>query len=192
MGTIDRLPEAKASLNSIVDRIAADDLPAAPVSKVRRDRMRFELEPFHRDVPDDDLLASLKIAYAKATAAGKALTFRTYREVGQYHPSTIVARFGTWNEALQRAGLPLNEEKGVPIKVLFDNLKQVWIAKGKQPVYRDMNAPPSEYAASTYNARFGGCAPPSRNSWQRWLMKNSFLRKKWQPARYRQRPASPL
>ncbi len=118
--------------------------------------MRFELEPFNRDVPDDQLLENLKAAYAEVIAAGRTLTFRAYREVGMYHPSTIIARFGSWNDALQRAALPLNEEKGVPIEALFDNLKVVWIAKGRQPVYRDMNAPPSEYAASTYNARFGG------------------------------------
>ena len=38
----------------------------------------------------------------------------------------------------------------------FDNLKLVWIAKGKQPVYRDLNGPPSQFTASTYNDRFGG------------------------------------
>jgi len=118
--------------------------------------MKFELEPFNRSVPDGRLLESLKSAYSEVTASGKALTFRAYIEVGHYHSSTIIARFGSWNAALQLAGLPLNEEKGVPIETLFDNLKLVWIAKGRQPVYRDMSSPPSEYTASTYNARFGG------------------------------------
>ncbi len=32
----------------------------------------------------------------------------------------------------------------------------MWIAKGKQPVYRDMSILPSQYTASVYNDRFGG------------------------------------
>jgi hypothetical protein len=116
--------------------------------------MNFELDEFNRHVPDQDLLDDLKAANVKA--AGKSLTFRSYREFGRYSPSTINVRFGSWNNALLKAGLVPVEEKNVPIETLFDNLKIVWIAKGKQPVYRDMSAPPSVYTGSTYNARFGG------------------------------------
>lgn len=118
--------------------------------------MSFQLEPFNRNVPDELLLADLVAAHASLKASGRALTFRAYREVGKYAPSTINDRFGSWNMALQRANLVPHEEKNTPIEALFDNLRIVWIAKGKQPVYRDMNAPPSQYTASTYNARFGG------------------------------------
>jgi hypothetical protein len=118
--------------------------------------VKFELEPFNRNVPDEDLLLDLRSAYSNLKMAGKTLTFRTYGEVGKYAASTINVRFGSWNAALQRAGLPLHEEKDIPIDALFDNLKLVWIAKGRQPVYRDMNLAPSQYTASTYHARFGG------------------------------------
>jgi hypothetical protein len=116
--------------------------------------MRFELDQFNRHVPDQELLDDLKAANVKA--AGKPLTFRSYREFGRYSPSTICERFGSWNNALIQAGLVPAEEKFIPIEALFDNLKIVWIAKGRQPVYRDMSAPPSQYTGSTYNARFGG------------------------------------
>ena len=115
----------------------------------------FELQPFHRNVSDDDLLADLVASHTKLKASGKPLTFRNYREVGKYSPSTINDRFGSWNRALEQAGLSTREEKNIPIEALFDNLKLVWIAKGQQPAYRDMNSPPSQYSASTYNARFG-------------------------------------
>ena len=118
--------------------------------------MRFELEQFNRDVADEDILSDLTFAHQQLKAAGKALTFRSYRDVGKYAPSTIATRFGTWNDALQRAGLDLHEEKNVSVEALFDNLKIVWIAKGRQPVFRDMNRPPSQYTGSTYDARFGG------------------------------------
>jgi len=118
--------------------------------------MKFELEQFNRDVADEDLLTDLIAAYLQLKLAGKALTFRSYRDVGKYAPATIAKRFGTWNDALQRAGVDLNEEKNVSVEALFDNLKIVWIAKGRRPVFRDMNRAPSQYAASTYDARFGG------------------------------------
>jgi hypothetical protein len=118
--------------------------------------MTFELQPFNRNVSDEMLLNDLIAAHSTLQSIESRLTFRTYKTVGKYSPSTITARFGTWNHAMQRAGLRLNDEKYVSVDSLFDNLRIVWIAKGRQPVYRDMNAPPSEYAGSTYNARFGG------------------------------------
>ncbi|QWY74210.1 homing endonuclease associated repeat-containing protein [Ferrovum myxofaciens] len=47
-------------------------------------------------------------------------------------------------------------ERNISTEALFDNLKLVWIAKGKQPVFRDMSVPPSQYTAQTYTTRFGG------------------------------------
>lgn len=118
--------------------------------------MVFALEPFNRDVPEDSLLADLVSAHAALLAAGKSLTYRNYEKVGAYSASTLAARFGSWNAALQRAGLPPIEEKNVPEEALFDNLRLVWISLGKQPTFRDMSAAPSRYTASTYAARFSG------------------------------------
>ena len=118
--------------------------------------MAFSLKPFNRDVPDELLLADLNTAHAKLLAAGKALTYRTYRDFGQYSASTLAARFGSWNAALRRAGLSPGEEKNIPDDALFENLRLVWITRSRQPTFRDMNAVPSRYTASTYAARFGG------------------------------------
>jgi len=121
--------------------------------------MKFELALFNRNVADDDLLRDLIAANAKVQEQGKRLTFRSYKEHGKYSADTIAARFGSWNDGLRRAGLAPIEEKNVSIEALFDNLKNVWIAKGKQPVYRDMGASPSQYTASIYSDRFGGWRP---------------------------------
>ena len=118
--------------------------------------MKFELDRFNRNVSDEDLLNDLISAEASLKATGKPLTFRTYREVGRFSPSTINDRFGSWNLALQKAGISLHEQKHVSVELLFDNLKLVWISKGRQPVFRDLSQPPSCYTASTYAARFGG------------------------------------
>ena len=123
--------------------------------------MKFELKPFNRNVPDAELLADLVSAHAQLSSEGKSFTFRNYKLVGRYGTSTINDRFGSWNRALQKAGITLHEEKNVAIEALFDNLKLVWIAKGKQPTFRDMSVQPSRYTASIYSARFG--------SWRRAL-----------------------
>jgi hypothetical protein len=118
--------------------------------------MKFELDSFNRNVPDEELLKNLVATDVMLRAQGKTLTFRSYKNFGKYSASTIAVRFGSWNDGLRKAGLTPSEEKHVSIEALFDNLKLVWIAKGKQPVYRDMNVAPSLYTGSTYNDRFGG------------------------------------
>ena len=118
--------------------------------------MKFELDTFNRNVSDEDLLQDLVVANAIPKAQGKKLTFRPYRELGKYSASTIAVRFGSWNDGLIKAGIAPSGEKNVTIEALFDNLKLVWISKGKQPVYRDMSVAPSQYTASIYNDRFGG------------------------------------
>jgi hypothetical protein len=74
--------------------------------------MAFQLKPFNRNVPDEKLLEDLINAHSKLSETGKALTFRRYGNVGKYAPSTINDRFGSWNEALRRAGLCPCQEKG--------------------------------------------------------------------------------
>ena len=118
--------------------------------------MAFALKPFHRDVPESQLLADLADAHKKLVVAGKPLTFRNYQTVGKYSASTFSARFGSWNGALERAGISLRMERNISDEALFDNLRSVWIALGKQPTFRDMRSPPSRYDSTTYGARFGG------------------------------------
>jgi hypothetical protein len=118
--------------------------------------MKFELEKFHRGTSEEDLITDLKAADAALASDGQALTFRSYNETGKYASSTITARFGSWNEALKRAGLNVREEKNVSDKDLFLNLENVWISLGRQPVIRDLVKPHSRYSYHIYNERFGG------------------------------------
>ena len=117
--------------------------------------MKFKLAAFNRNVPDEDLLNDLIATNIKLKSNGKSLTYRSYNEIGNYAATTLSVRFGSWNDALSKAGLKLNEEKNIPIEALFDNLKIVWIEKGRQPVIREMGNTPSEYTASVYSDRFG-------------------------------------
>jgi HNH endonuclease/Homing endonuclease associated repeat len=117
--------------------------------------MKFELTTFNRNVPEEDLLNDLIAANEKLKSIGKSLTYRSYYEIGNYSANTFSVRFGSWNDALSRAGLNLNEEKNIPIEALFDNLKIIWIAKGRQPVLREMGDTLSKYTGSVYSDRFG-------------------------------------
>jgi 5-methylcytosine-specific restriction endonuclease McrA len=118
--------------------------------------MKFQLEPFHRDVSNADLIQDLQKVYASLQASGTKLTFRTYNEHGKFSASTIAERFGTWNSALKAAQISPTQEKSIDTDDLFDNMRAVWIAKGRQPVFRDMKQEPSQFTATTYSERFGG------------------------------------
>lgn len=117
--------------------------------------MRFKLEDFHRNIPDKELLEDLQKVGAALAAEKEKLTFRSYDKHGKFTAGTFGVRFGSWNKALIAAGLIPNQEKDVSIDSLFENLRNVWLAIGKQPVFRDMSQEPSRYTASIYNARFG-------------------------------------
>jgi len=117
--------------------------------------MKFKLDTFNRDVPEEELLQDLVAADAKVKTRGGRLTFRAYNELGKFSATTIATRFGSWNDGLRKAGLALTEGKNIPVESLFDNLKIVWIAKGRQPTTRDLKVSPSCYTYSSYNARFG-------------------------------------
>lgn len=118
--------------------------------------MKFELEKFHRNVSEKDLLEDLKNTYALLSKNGIPLTFRSYNETGKYRSATITARFGTWNEGLRQAGLKVNEEKNISDKDLFINIEEIWASLGRQPKSRDLAKPLSKYTSSAYVERFGG------------------------------------
>jgi Homing endonuclease associated repeat/HNH endonuclease len=118
--------------------------------------MEFKLEVYHRDISNEDLIKDLQKVHSSLQSSSKKLTFRIYNEFGKFSGQTIAERFGSWNRALQEAGIMLTQERSVSIDELFDNMRAVWIAKGKQPVFRDMGQKTSQYAASTYADRFGG------------------------------------
>jgi hypothetical protein len=117
--------------------------------------MKFEFSEFHRNIPDQEILSDLQRIYKTLSEKNRKMTFRSYSESGKYSSSTIAVRFGSWNKALEAAGITVNEEKMVTDENLFKNIEDVWIMKGSQPVSRDINEAPSKYSASLYSVRFG-------------------------------------
>lgn len=114
--------------------------------------MSYELEPFHRDVPNDELLADLRRV---AQELGKSqVTFREYNDRGRFTASTLAGRFGSWNAAIDKADLQRTINRNISDQELFVNLVEVWTALGRQPRSRDLRPGPSRFSWNTYASRF--------------------------------------
>jgi 5-methylcytosine-specific restriction endonuclease McrA len=115
--------------------------------------MKYELEPYHRDIPDEDLLADLRRV---AEELGKRrVTFREYKEKGRFAPQTLAERFGSWHAAIGKADLQCTINRNISGEELFENLVEVWTALGRQPRSRDLRPGPSRFSWNTYAFRFG-------------------------------------
>lgn len=118
--------------------------------------MKFELENFHRNVPDDELLADMRTVASQLRQ--DFLTARQQNKYGKYRSNTIMRHFGTWFNAIEKAGLKRSKtqrEKSIPEEELLENLEEVWIKLGRQPKFRDMSKDISKFGPSPYARIFG-------------------------------------
>jgi len=116
--------------------------------------MKFELEKYHRNVTDDELIADLK--RVAADLQKNSVTIDEYNERGKYHGTTLTRRFGSWFKILEKAGLQKARSLlNIPDEELFQNLEEMWIKLGRQPRYTEVQKPLSRYCAGTYERRFG-------------------------------------
>lgn len=104
-------------------------------------------------VDDEALLEDLK-RVARELNAG-TVTLPRYREVGLYADSTVARRFGSWNQALLRAGLTSSNELNISEVRLFENILTLWQAFGRQPRRSDLAKAPSKISQGPYNRKFG-------------------------------------
>jgi len=115
--------------------------------------MKFELEPYHKNTPSHELFDDLKCV---AQILNKdTVSISEYNQEGRFHSGTIIRRFGSWNKAIEQAGL----SKGVVINIsdeeLFTNIEKIWMKIGRQPRRREMKRPLSEYSETPYIRKFG-------------------------------------
>lgn len=104
---------------------------------------------------DEELLDELRRAAKEAGT--DFLTIQAFRtssaRVGE---RAIRRRFGSWPEALQRAGLeasPLGRRW--TDEDYFENLLEVWTHLGRRPKYREMYESPSRITGGAYEAKWG-------------------------------------
>lgn len=116
--------------------------------------MEFRLEAYHRNTPDEELLADIRNVAAKLKK--NTVTMSEYEEHGGFHPSTLKRKFGSWFKVLELAKLEASRSKlNIPQDELFKNIEEVWIALGRQPEYEEVKQLLSRYSAGTYDKRFG-------------------------------------
>jgi len=111
--------------------------------------------PKNQPVSTDDLIKDLQLVAKKLNT--EKLSQSLYAKHGKYNPSTIIRRFGTWNNAVQKIGLKPGNILNYSDEDLFENILNIWQYKGKQPTRRDLDSTPSKITQSPYNRRF--------NSW---------------------------
>ena len=115
--------------------------------------MKYELNIFHRNTPDQELLDDLKRVAIKL---GKdKITRDEYDKNGEFNSGTLEKRFGNWSTSLIKAGLQINIQRNISDKELFENIEGVWINLGRQPLYAEMRQPLSKYSTRPYDKRFG-------------------------------------
>ncbi|WP_137284564.1 homing endonuclease associated repeat-containing protein [Halorussus salinisoli] len=90
-----------------------------------------------------------------AVDLGKPPTVVDMHEHGDYHPQTYVDSFGSWDGALQAAGLdPDDIGKKIPDLELLSELQRLAEEFGRPPKKSEM-ADHSKYSGTTYKERFG-------------------------------------
>lgn len=75
----------------------------------------------------DDLVNDLK--HISNKLYGKKLTQNIYRQYGRYDVKTYKSRFGTWNKALKKAGLEVQQLENIQMKNFLIILKKFGITK---------------------------------------------------------------
>lgn len=97
--------------------------------------MKFKIHKINKKIEITDLVSDL---IKVSELLGKAPTMAEYNSHGNFETSVFVRRFGSWNNALSRVGLNVNNRQWTEIELL-ENIKSVWEQLGKQPTRRDMD-----------------------------------------------------
>lgn len=115
--------------------------------------MDFEYKECKRNISDKELLEDLVSVAEKCQS--KSLSILEYNLYGLFSASTIIRRFGSWNQALVLANMDCNNHFYTE-EELFENMEKVWITKGSQPVRRDMdNKLYSDISSGAYARKYG-------------------------------------
>ncbi|MBE7064637.1 MAG: hypothetical protein E7384_02325 [Ruminococcaceae bacterium] len=84
--------------------------------------MKFEYQEYNKKATDDELIDDVtRVAKEHGLSS---LSMHEYKTYGSFDNSTITRRFGTWNHALELAGLECRNRFYTELE-LFNNLQHV-------------------------------------------------------------------
>jgi Homing endonuclease associated repeat/HNH endonuclease len=104
-------------------------------------------------VSDSELIDDLRRVAQELDT--RKLTGEQYEANGAYHRITQQRRFGSWNKALQRAGLEVTLRQNHSDEELFENMLTLWQHLGRQPHCDETLLSPSTVSFTPYKRRFG-------------------------------------
>lgn len=115
----------------------------------------FQIRLNRRNISEAELIADLQ--ECAASLGFPNLKAKQYDENGTFNSSTAIRTFGTWNRALEKAGIPIGSRMNIDDEELFQNFADVWIRKGNQPSGNDIDGRHfgSLFSKNTYKRRFG-------------------------------------
>jgi hypothetical protein len=116
--------------------------------------MKFELDTYNRNTADQDLLDDLR-RVAKELGKDMVANYE-YKENGKYGVTTFIRRFGSWNKAIENAGLKPIKTANHSDEDFYQDIETVWIKLGRQPRWSEMEKPLSRFSGGSYQKRFGG------------------------------------
>lgn len=122
--------------------------------------MDFVLNEYHRNVSDEELINDiLRVAKLCDT---NTLSRSTYEKHGKYGGTTISKRFGSWNNAMERAGLSIYKHNGykrqhyerdedffADMRRIASQLQKTFITTGEYEQY-------GQYNRSSILRKYGG------------------------------------
>ena len=92
--------------------------------------MEFKLDPYRRNIPESDLLNDL---LEVSKRLGKShVSEGEYRANGLYSSGTFRRRFGSWNAALEKAGLNAGNWFNITNEQYIEDIKRVVISWGSR------------------------------------------------------------
>jgi len=115
--------------------------------------MDFKIKLHLTKVSDNELLEDL--TRVASLLQKSTLSISDYEKHGQYSYDSYRNHFGTWKNALSRAGLNRFRNWGTSSEEFLENLKDVWVKLGRQPTYAEMIIPFSKYSSTAYRHFFG-------------------------------------
>lgn len=104
-----------------------------------------------RDVPDEELLEELTRLADEQDGSPRVYDMD---QEGRFAPSTYSERFGSWNEALEAAGLELNKQQDIPESDLLEELHRLKEKFDRAPTVEEMREH-GQFEPNTYHSAFG-------------------------------------